>query len=115
MVPKIWLVAPFQVGDYVPRRWSSRLWLAPPALPAALARLLAYAFSVSAAVALLNAAPIVLLVRATLSCSHGLKPQVIGMFHFQHAPSALQLTTWAALVCCLRRQPGTALHLEPVL
>ena len=50
----------------MPRRWASRLWLAPPALPAALARLLAYALSVSAAVALLNAAPIALLVCVTL-------------------------------------------------
>ena len=56
----------FQVGDFVQRRWSSRLQLAPPALPEVLARLLAYAFSVSAAVALLNAAPIVLLVHVTL-------------------------------------------------
>ena len=48
------------------RRWSSRLRLAPPALPAVLARLLAYAFSVSAAVALINAAPVVLLVHVTL-------------------------------------------------
>ncbi|KAK9826787.1 hypothetical protein WJX81_000744 [Elliptochloris bilobata] len=53
------LAAGVQVGDYVPRRWAARAWLAPPSAPAAISRLLAYAFSVSAAVALLNAAPVV--------------------------------------------------------
>ena len=52
----------FQVGDFVPRRWAAALWLAPPGAPAAVARLLQYACSVSAAVALLNAAPILCLV-----------------------------------------------------
>lgn len=47
----------------VPRRWAARLRLAPPGAPRHAARLLAYAFSVSLAVALLNAAPITRLVK----------------------------------------------------
>ncbi len=56
-------LACMQVEDYLPRRWAARAWLAPPGAPAAAARALSYAFSVSAAVALLNAAPILFLAR----------------------------------------------------
>lgn len=60
----------FQVGDFVPRRWAAALWLAPLGAPAAVARLLQYAFSVSAAVALLNAAPILCLVSSWVVPRH---------------------------------------------
>jgi len=56
-------LARMQVDDYLPRRWAARARLAPPGAPAATARALSYAFSVSAAVALLNAAPILFLAR----------------------------------------------------